>query len=127
MKKRLLHVILLGIIIITISTISIMFLDYIKYECPSRHFFHFYCAGCGVTRMLKTLIKGDFIKAFNYNQVFFILFFITIIYFIYISIKYIKDAKIIYPSSKVLIFLAIILSVYMVLRNIPYFDFLRPL
>lgn len=127
MIKRLLLVILLGITIFTISAIGIVFLDRIGYICPSRYFLHIYCAGCGVTRMLKSLIKGDFLKAFSYNQVFFVLFFVGIVYLLYAIIKYIKDGKIIIPSNKVLIFIAILLSTYMVLRNIPYFDFLRPI
>lgn len=127
MKKRILKVIITGLIITSFLAISVMFLDVIGYECFYRHFFKIYCAGCGVTRMVKALLKGQFVKAFKYNQIFFILSFVLFFYLIYAIIVYIKNGKIISPSVKAVVFVGVLLFVFMILRNIPYFDFLRPI
>ena len=82
--------------------------------------------GCGVTRMIKSILKFDFYQAFRYNPLCFILFIISIPYFIYKTIIYIKTGNIKLPSLKLLIIIIVILFIYMVLRNIPKFDYLIP-
>ena len=33
--------------------------------CPSKHFFHFDCPGCGLQRSIIALLEGDFVKSFH--------------------------------------------------------------
>ena len=40
--------------------------------CPIKKFLGLYCPGCGVTRMLYSILKGQFYQAFRYNPLIFI-------------------------------------------------------
>lgn len=93
--------------------------------CPFHKFTGLYCPGCGVTRMLFSLIKLDFYQAFRYNPLVFILLIIGIIYLL---IKFIlkKFNIIIKVSNYVWYILIIIVIIYGILRNIPYFNYLIP-
>lgn len=43
--------------------------------CPSKHFFHFDCPGCGLQRSVLTLLEGNFVESFRlYPATGFILF-----------------------------------------------------
>lgn len=79
------------------------------------------CPSCGGTRCVVYLLKGDFIKAFFSNTV----FFITIVYLFITNLVYIinlnKNKKIltwIYPKYWYSIVFAIILVMYTILRNV---------
>lgn len=100
-------------------------LDLIHYKCIFRYFFDFYCAGCGTTRMIKALLEFKVYKAFMYNPVMFILFVEGIIYSIYSAFIYVKTGKMKLPKLKTIIMVIIILFIYMFVRNIPAFEFLR--
>lgn len=76
--------------------------------------------------MIKSIINLDFYQAFRYNPLLFILSILFIPYFIYQLSMYIKYGNIKKPSLKLLIILVIILVIYMLLRNIPKFDYLIP-
>ena len=90
--------------------------------CPIYTIFHVYCPGCGVTRMLGALFKGNFYQAFRYNPLVFILLVIYIIYFI---LKYIFKVNIKIPN-KVYYGLIVVLIVYGIIRNLPMFSYLQP-
>ena len=126
MKKRILKLLLIYIATTIILLLSLKILDIIEYKCPYKELFHIFCAGCGTTRMIKALLKLQIYEAFRYNPLMFILGIIFGIYIIYISILYIKGKKIQIPNTKILISLGILLVIYMILRNIPYFSFLAP-
>ena len=79
------------------------------------------CPSCGGTRCVVYLLKGNFIKAFYSNMVFFIgivyLFITNIVYIINLN----KNKKIltwIYPKYWYSIIFAIILVMYTILRNV---------
>lgn len=91
-----------------------------------RELFDIYCAGCGFTRMIKSIIKLDFYQAFRYNPLLFILLILFTPYLIYQIYLYIRYGNIKKTSLKLLIILVIILFIYMFLRNIPKFDYLIP-
>ena len=95
--------------------------------CPIHKITGLYCPGCGITRMLYSILKLDFYKAFRYNILVFILFFPGLFLFIehLYSIK--KNKKSLYKKIPeiVWIILIIILIIYGILRNI--FPFLAPL
>ena len=122
MKKRIIYI----VFIIIFLSLSLSFLEIINFECIYRKFFHIYCAGCGFTRMIKSIIKLDFYQAFRYNPLFFILLILFIPYIIYQIYLYIKIGKLKKPTLKSLIILALIISIYMILRNIPIFNYLIP-
>ncbi len=91
-------------------------------ECPFHFITGFYCPGCGITRMLFSLLRLDIYQAFRYNPMVFIL---LVLYIIYYIIKNILKIKIVIPNY---VYYSIIglLIVYAVLRNIPAFDYLAP-
>ena len=37
------------------------------YHCPFRYFFGVACPGCGMTRALLAVLRGDFAAAFGYH------------------------------------------------------------
>ena len=50
--------------------------------CPFYLLTGLYCPGCGITRLLFSLVKLDFYQAFRYNPLVFILIIFSIIYWI---------------------------------------------
>lgn len=96
-------------------------------SCPIHSLTGLHCPGCGLTRSIFSIIKLDFKSAFMYNQLVFCLlpFFLT--YYSINGYYYIKgsDKKIRIPTWLSISILIIVLA-FGILRNIPYFDFLRP-
>lgn len=76
----------------------------------------FYCPGCGITRMLFSILKLDFYQAFRYNPLVFILLIGSIIC---------KLFKIKLPKYTSYVLLVIVI-IYGILRNIDTFGYLRP-
>ena len=95
-------------------------------KCPFHTITGFYCPGCGITRMLFSIITLDFYQAFRYNPFVFVLLVLTIIYLIikFILLRF-KNIKISIPQYVyyIIIVLAII---FMILRNIDAFSYLAP-
>jgi len=87
-----------------------------------------YCPGCGATRMCKNLLRLDIYKAFRSNQVsFFIIPMLAVIFArqLYCYIKYGKTKN--ERWITVVCTIAIVaLLIFGIIRNIPYFYFLRP-
>ena len=117
--------------IIIISIILILYLIlgnaiHFYIPCPIHELTGLYCPGCGITRMLISIVKLDFASAFRYNQ----LLFIMLPFFLFLLINYIysliKKKEPIYKkiNKKVWYFLIIVLLIYGVLRNI--FPILAP-
>ena len=73
---------LILIIIILFIMISLVLYN-IGYICPIKNIFNIYCAGCGTTRMIISLLNLDFYQAFRYNPLMFILGIVFLIYVIY--------------------------------------------
>lgn len=87
-----------------------------------------YCPSCGLTRMVMSLGRGDIKTAFRENAVLMILIPIWVI----IAILYKTDIfKKHFNREKMLEILAVIslviFIVFGVIRNIPYFELLRPI
>jgi len=87
----------------------------------------FYCPGCGITRMIVSIFKLDFYKAFRYNPLLFI--FIPFIIVLTLNNIYciIKNRVPIYKkiNNKFWVVIIIILIIYWIARNI--YPFLAPL
>lgn len=94
--------------------------------CWFRETFSIYCPGCGGTRMIKSIFKLDFYQAFRYNPLVFIMLILMAIWTCYNVYRLINHKKIKWPSEKRCIIFAGVLILYMVLRNIPGFEFLIP-
>lgn len=93
--------------------------------CPIYYVTHLYCPGCGITRLLFSIIHLDFYQAFRYNPLVFIL---IILGFIYIILKLILkrfNINLVIPNYIWYIILIIVI-VYGILRNIPEFSWLSP-
>lgn len=86
----------------------------------------YYCPGCGITRLLFSLLKLDFYQAFRYNPLIFILIIITGIYWLVkFILKKFMNVSIEIPNYVYYILLVIVI-IFGILRNIPMFDFLSP-
>ena len=81
-----------------------------------------YCPGCGGTRMTLSLLKLDIYQAFRYNMLLTIAIPFIILHLI---CRYIFKLKYKIPNWFIYVLIIIVL-VFGVLRNIPYFSFLAP-
>ena len=80
----------------------------------------FYCPGCGITRMVFSLLKLDFYQAFRYNP---FVFFFFIFYLLYKII----NIKCIFQIKQQHIYLLLIITIlFGILRNIEMFSYLKP-
>lgn len=127
-KKKLNLSVFLFIFGIGISgVITYLFLNNIlKVPCLFHYFTGYYCPGCGITRMLISIMKLDFMQAFHYNCLLFILLPFAIIYFSLSWWQWIHDKKMYQFSNFIWNILLIIVVLFGILRNIDLFDFLAP-
>ena len=116
MKKKI-AISFLGILII------ILVLEFgLRIPCLFHELTGLYCPGCGATRSIVSLIKLNPYQAFRYNMIITILIPIFLIWLFY---KYILKGKKRIPNWMWWTLLVVLL-VFGVLRNIPFFDFLAP-
>ena len=125
-KNKILLVLFLILFIPLLVFIAVKFLYYINFKCIYLELFDIYCAGCGTTRMFKSIFELDFYQAFRYNPLMFILLIIALIYFIINVIRLFLNKPFIKINTKIIIIIGFILLIYMLLRNIPGFEYLRP-
>lgn len=123
---------ILSLLIIIIMLIFFLYLNknygfYIP--CLFHKLTNLYCPGCGITRCIVSLLKGNISEAFKYNQLAFTLLPFLTVYFIYKIYLYLTNSqdKIIKKIPNIIwIILLIITILFGILRNIKYFTFLRP-
>ena len=126
-KKKLINFIVL-IIILFIYYLLARFKIF-AIPCPIKYIFHVYCPGCGVSRMLIALTKFQINKAFNYNQLAFILlpFLLLLLCDYIIGYLFDKPMRIINKiPTWIYVLLAIIVISFGIIRNIPGFEYLTP-
>ena len=123
MKKKLIIALILFLLLIGYLILGNYFHIYI--DCPIKKITGWYCPGCGITRMLISLLKLDFYQAFRYNALLFISLPI-ILFFLIESIITKKEPLYNKIPTKVWVLVIVIFLVYGILRNIPFFDFLAP-
>lgn len=121
MKKRNIIFIIVVIFIMTL----LYFNNFINIPCVFYELTSLYCPGCGITRVVISLIHGDIYQAFRYNILLFIDIPVLILLYI-INLKYGKNKRIKKIINIVLYILLIITILFGVLRNIPVFGFLAP-
>lgn len=106
------------IILVLYLLISIVFHPVIP--CIFHEVTGFYCPGCGISRMLISILKFDFYQAFRYNPLLFIMLpfaFLLIINHIYSTINK-KQSLYKKINNKVWIILCVVLIIYGIVRNI---------
>ncbi len=118
MKK----IILLVLIFIIYFILVFKFNIYIP--CLFHKITNLYCPGCGVTRMIISLLKGNLYQAFRYNMLIFILtpFLMFFIFDYIISRKKQRDALYEKIPNSIWYILIIVLVIFGIIRNIfPFF------
>ncbi len=114
-------------LLLTLYILSEIF-DFSLLRCVFHEITGLHCPGCGVTRMIGSILKLDFYQAFRYNPLVFILSPFLIIYGIIKLYENMYD-KIIFNKKieKVsIITIIILLVIFGILRNIEMFNFLAP-
>lgn len=124
MKKKI--TIILIIIPLLIIYLFVGHRYHIYIPCPIHFMTGYYCPGCGVTRMLFSILKLDFYQAFRYNPLLFILLPFFVFFYIESLIAEGKNRKALYNKvpDYIYIIVLIILIIYAILRNI--FPYLAP-
>lgn len=114
---------LLVIIVLFVMAILVLY-ERIAIPCIFHKITGFYCPGCGITRAIKALLKGDIYTSIRNNAL------------LYIVVPVIAISEIINRLTKrkykkcyntILIVLLIITIGYGILRNIPQFSYLAPI
>lgn len=97
-------------------------------KCVFHEVTGLHCPGCGITRMINSMLKLDFYQAFRYNPFMFVLFPFIIIYGIIKLCELMFDKNILNKKieSIILIIVLILLIIFGILRNIDLFNFLAP-
>ncbi len=118
---------IIGSIACVIAALTLM--DYVAIPCVFYKITGLYCPGCGITRAILSLLKGDFYQAFRYNSIIFIdiplILFLGFFERLFAKNNNVK-AIIKCISNIILIILLIITILYGVMRNIPSFSYLAP-
>ncbi len=101
----------------------------IAIPCIFRRITGFLCPGCGISRMCISIIKLDFYSAFRYNQACFLIMPLLLSIFARRFYCYVRYGEAVNEKwmTVVSIIILVILIAFGILRNIPYFDFFRPL
>ncbi len=123
-------------IVITIAIFSYLIYIYfvppteggVHIVCPTKQFLHLNCVGCGMTRFVYFIMKGDFMQALSYNFFGpFLLLVLLVIYFYFLRWSFFDKQIPKIPTWLAWTFLVFVI-VYSVLRNLPIeeFRFLAP-
>lgn len=100
----------------------------VGFVCPWHALTGLNCPGCGLTRLLESLLFGDFYQAFRYNP----LLFILLPFGICLGMDNILAAKrgrrkvIQRIPNAVWVGLVVVVVAYGLMRNLPWFSFLAP-
>lgn len=128
-NKRLLKVIIINLVVVlsVLLYLIIVTQTHINVYCPYRKFLNLTCPGCGGTRMVLNILRGDFYRAFRSNPFIFITSPILLIVYIIQIRNYITYKPLDKWSASFSIIYTISLIMYGILRNIKGFEFLLPI
>ena len=121
--------VIVGLIIFTIAYYIFYKITNIGLPCVFHEFFGFYCPGCGITRMIFSIMQLDLYQAFRYDALMFIFTPFAIVLAIDWLIGYLYDrpnkifSKI--PFA-VWITVLVISVIFGIIRNIGPFTYLAP-
>lgn len=84
------------------------------FKCPIHATTGFYCTGCGGQRWLASLLEGDFVAAWNYNQ---LLSLSPLLFLLYLGITKLSPGR----RTKVLLLatLIVLIAAFTIWRNLP--------
>lgn len=116
-KDYIFFIVVLGIMAILVLN------DSIAIPCMFHKLTGLHCPGCGITRAVKALLKGNIYVSFRNNM---LLYTVVPVLFIYIIISKITNNRFKKFDNYFYIILLIIIIGYGVLRNIPMFSYLAP-
>ncbi len=126
-KKVILTIFICSILLIIYKSIYLKF--HIAIPCIFYEITGYYCPGCGVTRMIFSILNLNFYQAFRFNPLVFIFMpFICLLlidYFIKV-LKNRKDYLFIKINNKIWYVLIFLTLLFGIIRNIPAFDYLIP-
>jgi len=115
-----------NLLVIIFGLFNLILVGFFEFSCPWKTNFDIDCAGCGLTRMFKSLLKFDIYQAFRYNPLMFILLIILIIYIIYILISILLKKEYYHIKDRDLWILLVLILIFTILRNIPGLEVLKP-
>ena len=106
------------IILVLYLLISIVFHPVIP--CVFHEVTGLYCPGCGISRMLISILKFDFYQAFRYNPLLFIMLPFALALIVDHIYSTINKKQSLYKkiNNKVWIILCVVLIIYGIVRNI---------
>lgn len=116
----------LNIIVSILGISNLIIILILDIPCPWKKTFNIDCAGCGTTRMIKSLFSLKIYQAFRFNPLMFCLLIIGIIYLIYYVICKINHQKYYKIKNRDLWILLVLVIMFTIMRNIPGFEFLKP-
>lgn len=128
-------------LILTLSLLFVLGMGYayfgvargIAIPCPIYTITRFYCPGCGISRMLLSLLSGNFKVAFSYNPFVCLLLPFLLLFLCREMYYYIRGYRGGYRGRMRrletmfwygMIFVAVVFGI---IRNLPGFSFLAPL
>lgn len=120
MKKR---DYIIFIIVLVVMAILVLY-ERIAIPCIFHKITGLYCPGCGITRAIKSLIKGDIYSSFRNNM---LLYIVVPLIFVLQVVNKVSNIKIKRINNVIFVFLLIFTIGYGILRNIPAFSYLAPL
>ena len=128
MKERIFKTVIMLAAFFAAGIVYYLIPDGIRIKCPVFEITGFYCPGCGVTRMCLNLIDLKFYEAFRSNCGVFVCMPFLAVFFGIRWYGWIKTGKPSYSTPmKIMVWtMIVILLIFGIMRNIPYFYFLRP-
>lgn len=122
MKKRTLSLIKIYVLILGAGLLyALLFSEFnIKIPCLFNSFTGYLCPSCGVSRMCVEILKGNFLKAYYYNRLIFVLLPLFFVFFVKWSVDYIKTGKIRHSKIEMVLVTMILIAfgIFGIIRNI---------
>lgn len=122
MKKRTLSLIKVYVLILGAGLLyALLFSEFnIKIPCLFYSITGHLCPSCGVSRMCIEILKGNFIEAYYYNRLIFILLPLFFVFFVKWSVDYIKTGKITHSKIEMALVIIILIAfgLFGIIRNI---------
>lgn len=129
LRKVLLYISIIILFIMLIYICKYLYEVYnIGFDCVINKFTGLYCAGCGMTRAVYSLIQLDFYQAFRYNVLSIVLLPIIVLYVLFEIYAKVFDKNNIMNRipSWIWYTIAVIVVVFGIIRNIEFFSWLKP-